>query len=69
MTQEARIMARLKQGPLTQIEALTELGVMRLASRVSALKQKGAPISKKMITVRNRFREKCSIAVYELDNG
>jgi len=66
MTQEQRIMQRLQKGPITQMEALNELGVMRLASRISALKKKGEPIKKRMITVRNRYAEKCSIAEYSL---
>ena len=66
MTQEQRIMQRLQKGPITQMEAINELGVMRLASRISALKQKGEPIKKRMITVRNRYGEKCSICEYSL---
>lgn len=66
MSQETRILARLHKGPLTQIDALTELGVMRLASRVSDMKAKMVPIKKRMVTVHNRYGEKCRIAEYSL---
>ena len=61
-----RILARLKSGPLTQIEALGELGVLRLASRINDLKNAGHCIHKQMIEVTNRFGEKCRVAQYEL---
>ena len=61
-----RIPARLKSGPLTQIEALEELGVLRLASRINDLKNAGHCIHKQMIEVTNRFGEKCRVAQYRL---
>lgn len=54
-------------GSITQIEALNELGVMRLASRMSDLKKLGYPVRKEMVEVSNRFGEKCRIAKYSID--
>ncbi len=54
-------------GSITQYEALTDLGVMRLASRISEIKKRGAKIKKTMKTVKNRYGEKCSVAEYSLD--
>lgn len=66
-TQNERIIGYLNQhGRITQLEALQELGIMRLASRISDLKRLGYPIESKMETVKNRFQEDCHIKVYFL---
>lgn len=66
-TQNERIIEYLKQnGRITQLEALQELGIMRLASRISDLKRLGYPIESEMLTVRNRFEEECHIKAYFL---
>lgn len=65
-TQQARILERLRQGPLTHLEAETELGVMRLAARVGELRAMGYPIHKALIKVTNRHGEECRIARYTL---
>ena len=51
-------------GSITQFEAIRDLGVMRLASRVSELKKNGYAIESKPETVLNRWGQKCSIARY-----
>lgn len=54
-------------GEISQLQALRDLGVMRLASRISELRLKyGINIKKEMRTVLNRFEEKVSFAVYSL---
>ena len=71
-TQNDRILDYIaKFGSITQLEALQDLGIMRLASRISDLKSMGYPIISEMETVKNRFGEKCSIKRYRLeqDNG
>ncbi len=66
-TQNDRILDYIAEnGSITQLEALTELGVMRLASRISDLKRKGYNIISKTETVKNRFDEKCSIKRYSI---
>lgn len=66
-TQEQRVLAYIEQfGSITQRDAYLDLGIMRLASRISSLKQKGYPITSRMITVENRFGEKVSIKQYSL---
>lgn len=55
-----------KHGNITQFEALSELGVMRLASRVSDLRKIGYPIESQMVTVSNRYGEKCRVKRYRL---
>lgn len=65
MTQTERLLAYFEEHQtITAVEALTELGIMRLASRVNDLKRQGHRISRKMISVRNRWNEKCNVAEY-----
>ena len=51
-------------GSITQLEALRDLGVMRLASRISDLRGQGYPIVSETVSVENRFGEKCNIKRY-----
>jgi hypothetical protein len=68
-TQCARLMEFLESHEcgITQYEALTELGIMRLASRVSEMKKRGEPILTKLEIVQNRWGEKCFVAKYFLE--
>ena len=64
-TQNERILAYIaKNGSITQLEALTDCSVMRLASRVSDLRRKGYPIASKMVKVENKYGETCHIKQY-----
>lgn len=51
-------------GSITPLDALRDLGVMRLASRISELKAKGYKIEKKPETVLNRWGNKTTVARY-----
>lgn len=53
-------------GSITQMEAMKDLGCMRLASRISDLRRDGHPIVSKLEAVENRFGEKCYIKRYSL---
>lgn len=67
MTQQERILEYLQTGKtITTLNAFNELGITRLASRIYDLKESGHLINKKMITVLNRYDEKCSVAEYSL---
>ena len=66
-TQCNRVLAYIeKHGSITQLEALMELGVMRLASRISNLRKSGYEIDCEWVEVTNRFGEKCRIKSYSL---
>lgn len=66
-TQAERILDYMDQfGSITQYDALKDLGVMRLASRISELKKKGYPIQSEVVSVKNRFEEDCYIKRYSL---
>lgn len=56
-------------GSITQFDALKDLGVMRLASRISDLKKQGYPIKSEVESVKNRYGETCYIKRYSLIGG
>lgn len=65
--QEERVLAYINDfGSITQLEALNDLGVMRLASRISDLKKKGYPITSNVEAVKNRYGENCYIKRYSM---
>lgn len=68
--QVRRVLDYMQQhGSITQYEAMVDLGVMRLASRISELKRDGYPINKKMVAVKNRYGETCHVKQYSLRGG
>lgn len=65
--QNERILKYLADfGSITQAEAYRDLGVMRLASRISDLRKLGYPITDKPETVKNRYGETCCIKRYSM---
>lgn len=52
---------------ITALEAWNELGIYRLASRISDLNKDGYFISKTMVTRNNKFGEKTKFAQYRLE--
>ena len=69
-TQAERVLEYIEEkGSITQLEALQELGCMRLASRISDLKKLGYPITSNVEAVKNRYGENCYIKRYSLREG
>lgn len=69
-TQNQRILDYIAEfGSITQLDALKDLGVMRLASRISDLKRLGYPIESRTEAVKNRYNETCHIKRYSLQGG
>lgn len=67
-TQNQRILDYINEfGSITQLEALRDLGVMRLASRISDLRRQGYSIISTRESVENRYGEKCRIKRYSLE--
>lgn len=67
MTQEDRLINYLyEHKTITALEAIEDLGILRLASRVSDLRRRGYQITSKIIKVKNRFGETCRIAEYSM---
>jgi hypothetical protein len=64
-TQAERVLDYIRDfGSITQLEALRDIGVMRLASRISDLRKDGYNIEGKTEAVENRYGEKCYIKRY-----
>ena len=66
-TQAERVLEYITTfGSITQMEALNDLGCMRLASRISDLKKQGYPIKSDIEAVKNRYDETCYIKRYSM---
>lgn len=66
-TQASRIINYMKEfGSITSRQAMEDLGCMRLASRISELKEYGYKINRKMIKVKDRTGADCYVAEYSL---
>lgn len=67
MTQCERILRHLKDyGSITSMTAITEYGILRLASRINDLKRMGYPIISETKTGKNRYNEATHYKVYKL---
>ena len=69
-TQTWRVLDYMREfGSISQYEAFFDLGVMRLASRISDLKAQGYNITSKTEAVKNRYGEKVYIKRYYNESG
>lgn len=69
MTQCERIVRHMEDyGSISSLEAMTEYGIMRLASRITDLRSQGLPIKRVMETSKNRYGEHVSYARYYLED-
>ena len=69
-TQAQRVLDYIHEfGSITQLEALKDIGVMRLASRISDLRKQGIDIISKTEPVNNRYGEKCYIKRYMINEN
>lgn len=67
MTQAERVLKYMRDfGSITQLEAMQDLGCMRLGARVYDLKREGYAIKKETETSKNRYGEDTSYARYRL---
>lgn len=68
-TQCERILRHLKDyGSITSLEAVTEYGIMRLASRINDLRAQGIAIVSEVALGKNRYGETTHYSVYRLAN-
>ena len=66
MTQCERIRQYMEDfGGITALEAMRDLGIMRLASRISEMVQAGERITKETVTSKNRYGETTRYARYK----
>ena len=67
LTQSMKILKYMMDfGSITPIEAMKDLGVMRLGARIYDLEKQGFEILHERETGRNRYGEKTSYAKYSL---
>lgn len=68
MTQEQQVLDYMEQfGSITQLEAIRDLGIMRLGARVFDLRAAGYPIKREMETAKNRYGKPVTYARYTLE--
>lgn len=68
MTQCERILMYMDDfGSITSWEAMKELGIMRLASRICDLRKDGYPIKAETIEGRNKYGDKVHYSRYSLE--
>ena len=66
-TQCEKVLEYMKTfGSITQLEALQDIGCMRLASRISDLRDQGYAIGRRIKTGKNRYGDSVSFAEYYL---
>lgn len=69
-TQSERLLTYMREnGPITQMVAMNDLGIMRLASRISELRKQGHKITSQTVKVQNRYGETCRVKRYTLEKG
>ena len=67
-TQCEKVLAYMRQfGSITQLQALQDIGCMRLASRISDLRYQGYAIGRRMKTSKNRNGDDVYFAEYYLE--
>ncbi|MFO3704395.1 helix-turn-helix domain-containing protein [Xanthomonas codiaei] len=64
--QNTKLLAALKQKPMTAVEIWMELGIARASARVHDLRNQGFNIASTPITVPNRDGDDCRVAQYRL---
>lgn len=68
MTQAEKILDYMERhGSITPLEAMNELGVMRLGARIFDLKESGIKIITETVTGKNRDGETTRFARYRLE--
>ena len=68
MTQEERILDYMQEnGGITQLDATYELGITRLAARISDLRSHGVQVYGQTVKVKNRYGESTHVTRYSLE--
>ena len=66
-TQTEQVFSYMQEfGGITPLDAMRDLGVMRLASRISDLRKQGVPIRDSFVKVKNRYGKTCRIKSYSV---
>lgn len=68
MTQCERVLKYMEEfGTINPMQAMSDLGIMRLGARIWDLKKAGYKISRQMVAGRNRYGEPVNFAEYRLE--
>ena len=68
MTQREQILEYIKQfGSVTPLQAFADLGITKLATRISEMKRDGVKIHTESVKVKNRFGRNVIFAKYSLE--
>ncbi len=66
-SQIKRLLAHMEAGAeITPLQALSDLGIYRLAARIHVLRERGYKIRTDTLSVKNRYGDVCHIASYKL---
>ena len=67
MTQHGLIRKYLEENKtITPLQAYNDLGITKLATRISEMRNAGMEIDGEMVNVKNRFGEECRVMRYRL---
>ena len=65
MTQHDRIIEYINEfGSISPLEAFRDLGITKLATRISEMRASGMSFDKELISTKNRFGETCHYMRY-----
>ena len=66
-TQAQRIVEYINEfGSITPMQAFADLGITKLATRISEMQADGMRFDKEIVATKNRFGEKCHYMKYSL---
>lgn len=66
--QQGKVISYMAQfGWISPLDAFRDLGITKLATRISELKRKGVPICSEWVTVTNRYGEQNKVKHYRLE--
>lgn len=69
MTQCEQVLKYMQDfGSITPLQAVADLGIYRLAARISDLRQAGYGVSSRMMTAKNRYGKRVRFAEYRLED-
>ena len=67
MTQAERIIDYINEfGSISPMEAFSDLGITKLATRISEMRADGMKFDQELISTKNRYGEKCHYMRYSL---
>ena len=70
MTQREAILQYINEfGSITPMEAFAELGITKLATRISEMRKDGMRFKIEMVTIKGRYEKMVTYAKYSLAEG